>query len=160
MWNNVVILVKCPTSCRGVHIYYTPSLRQQHSMIWYVAVREDKNPCMLTIVSTMFGLELRSVLAAKKTSTMLWWRIISRIMVQAQKVPLLPPPFLLQKERTQKHTDHKQKDMSDLIKTRQSNSDSLSKGEAQSEMSQFDWAQIKHAVRKRPTGRLSRWISE
>ncbi|TNN86137.1 hypothetical protein EYF80_003554 [Liparis tanakae] len=51
-------------------------------------------PSPLTIVSTMLGLELRSVLAAKNTSTMLWCRIISRIMVLAQKVPLRPPPFL------------------------------------------------------------------
>lgn len=38
----------------------------------YVAVNTDNHPCLLTIVSTMFGLELRSVLAAKNTSTMLW----------------------------------------------------------------------------------------
>lgn len=81
----------------------------------------------------MFGLELRSVLAAKNTSTMLWWRIISRIMVQAQKVPLRPPPFLPQKKwiKTHRHTQKKEhKDTSDLIKMWYSSSDSLSKGGA------------------------------
>lgn len=43
----------------------------------------------------MFGFAFLNVLAAKNTSATLWCRIISRIMVQAQKVPLRPPPFLL-----------------------------------------------------------------
>lgn len=120
--------------------------------------------CLLTIVSTMFGFELRNVLAAKNTSATLWWRIISKIMVQAQKVPLRPPPFLLQEEPTETHahtnthTLQKRKDTSDLIKM--CSQTASRRGELQSEMSQFDWAQIKHAVRKRPNGRLSRWISE
>lgn len=101
----------------------------------YAAVKTEKERCSLTIVSTMFGLELRSVLAAKKTSATLWWRIISRIMVQAQKVPLRPPPFLPQHERTKTHTnrrentqDRKCKDMSDLIKMWRSGSGNLSEG--------------------------------
>lgn len=90
----MLILVQWPTSRLTFPVCGS-------SIICYIALRKDKDPCMLTIVSTMFGLELRSVLAAKNTSTMLWWRIISRIMVQAQKVPLRPPPFLLQKQGTQ-----------------------------------------------------------
>lgn len=72
------------------------SLTSQH--------RGDKRPHLLTIVSTMFGFELRRVLAAKNTSATLWWRIISRIMVQAQKVPLRPPPFLHEKKEINHET--------------------------------------------------------
>lgn len=53
----------------------------------------------LTIVSTMLGFAFLNVLAAKKTSATLWWRIISRIIVQAQNVPLRPPPFLGRTDR-------------------------------------------------------------
>lgn len=38
-------------------------------------------------------------MAAKKTSTRLWQRIISRTVAQAQKVPLRPPPFLNETHR-------------------------------------------------------------
>lgn len=61
----------------------------------------------------------------------------------AQKVPLRPPPFLLQEEGTKRDADtntqkQKHKDMSDLIKMWCSGSDGLSEGGPQSEMSQFD----------------------
>lgn len=55
-----------------VPLRWNRCLRKQHTRIKYVAVERDEDPCLLTIVSTMFGLELRSVLAAKNTSTMLW----------------------------------------------------------------------------------------
>lgn len=82
---------------------------------------------MLTIVSTMFGFAFLKVLAAKNTSATLWCRIISRIMVQAQNVPLRPPPFLLPNGKQTQTGDQRGEDGGDPIKTAPSEAGDLIK---------------------------------
>lgn len=99
------------------------------------------------MVSTMLGLELRSVLAAKKTSATLWCRIISRIMVQAQKVPLRPPPFLT---HTHAHTVQEcEGDASNLIKTCGQTASLGWEGPRGGKCHSLTEQQIKSAVRKK-----------
>lgn len=64
----------------------------------------------------MFGFAFLKVLAAKNTSATLWCRIISRIMVQAQKVPLRPPPFLLPDRKQTQTGNQEGEEGGDLIK--------------------------------------------
>ena len=120
---NFIIAVSLKTLIKVlIKQWVKKRITQQNTLLCSFKIHENlcNNDLMyiwfLTIVSTMFVLELRNVLAAKKTSTTLWWRIISRIMVQAQKVPLRPPPFLFQRDpRTHTHIQ-KDEDMNDLIR--------------------------------------------